>query len=336
MNTSTYPITLLFADGTTCTGQGQQGQKLVDIAQEMGLSLLTDCSNGQCGTCAAQCVSGVMELDDYDPSVLPDEERDDGAILCCVARVDGPVVIELPYDASDASGEEASGQTGTVVSVTPVADEIVHLKVQVPAPVEFLPGQYVRLQAEGMSESRSYSMANGSGTTELDFYVRLVNGGQFSTWLTSSAKAGVSIEVSAPRGSFFLRDNDRPRLLVAGGSGLAPMLAMLERLTRSAEEVRAAPTTLLIGARSGAHLFASDALQAFKKRLPTLDIRFAVESQAPEGAHTGYPTDLIGTQPLAPNTQIYVCGPPPMVDAARTAALKAGARKGDVLCERFN
>jgi 3-phenylpropionate/trans-cinnamate dioxygenase ferredoxin reductase subunit len=333
---STHPITLLFADGTTCKGQGNAGQKLVDIAQEMGLSLLTDCSNGLCGTCAAQCVSGSMSLDDYDPSVLPDDEREDGAILCCVARVDGPVVIELPYDASDASGEEMPGQNGVVIGVTPVAEEIVRLQIKVPQPVEFLPGQYVRLQAPGMAASRSYSMANLSGATVLDFYIRLVNGGQFSTWLTTEAKSGAAIEVSAPRGSFFLRDNLRPRLMVAGGSGLAPMLAMLQHLAHAPEAQRNIPTTLLIGARSGAHLFASDDLQNLKAKLPNLEIQIAAESEVPEGAHTGYPTDLIGTKPMAENTQIYVCGPPPMVDGARAAALKAGARKSNVLCERFN
>ena len=331
-----YPVTLLFADGAMCNGHGQSGQKLVDIAQEMGLSLLMDCSNGQCGTCAAQCVSGSMSLDDYDSSVLPDDERDEGGILCCVARVSGPVVVELPYDASDASGEELPGQTGAVLSVEKVAEEIVQLKVELPTAIDFLPGQYVRLQADGMSEPRSYSMANESGASILDFYVRVVEGGQFSSWLMTKAKPGAAIEVSAPRGSFFLRENARPRLMVAGGSGLAPMLAMLQNIARSSKAIRDIPTRLLIGARSGAHLFASQDIEELKQKLPNLEVLIATETQVPEGAHTGYPTDLIGSSPLAPNTQIYVCGPPPMVDGARAAALKAGARKSDVLCEKFN
>ena len=332
---TTHPITLLFADGTTCTAQANTGDKLVDVTTAMGLSLLTDCSNGQCGTCAAQCVSGTMALDGYDPSVLPDDERDSGAVLCCVARVEGPAVVELPYDASDASGEDAPGQTGTVVAVHPVAEEIVHLVVAVPEPVVFLPGQYVRLMAEGLPAARSYSMANGSGARTLDFYVRVVPGGAFSTWLTTQAQPGARVEVSAPRGSFFLRENNRPRLLVAGGSGLAPMLAMLQCMADEAAAGAAVPPTrLLIGARSGAHLFATEALQGFQVRLPGLAVEVAVENNPPPGAHTGYPTDLMGA--VAPDTQIYVCGPPPMVDAARAAALKAGARKSDVLCERFN
>lgn len=328
-------ITFLFADGATCVSESEAGQKLMDVAESVGLSLLVDCSNGQCGTCTAQCVSGKVALDDYDPAVLSDDERNDGAILCCVARVDGPAVIELPYDASDASGEEAPGQVGTVVCVNPIAEEIVELQVEVPVPVNFLPGQYVRLRPEGLKDFRSYSMANESGSTTLVFYVRTVSGGAFSGWLQESAKPGVSIEVSAPRGSFFLRQNDRPRLMVAGGSGLAPMLAMLRHMATN-DDGRTAPTRLLVGARSGQHLFALDELESFKSLMPQLQIEIAAESHVPEGAHKGYPTELIEASRLTPQTQIYVCGPPLMVDAARTAALKAGARKSDILCEKFN
>lgn len=333
---STHTITLLFADGATHALSAQPGQKLLEVAGAAGLTLLTDCSNGQCGTCMAQCVSGAVDLDDYDPSVLPDDEREDGAILCCVARTQGPAVIELPYDASEVSGQEPPAQIGRVVAVTPIAEEIVQLDVEVPEPVHFLPGQYVRLKAEGVNEARSYSMANASGATRLSFYIRLVPSGQFSSWLQNMAALGLAIEVGAPRGSFFLRETERPRLFVAGGTGLAPFLAMLRHLSNEVgASVAKAPTRLLVGARSGAHLFAREELQALQSQLPSLEVLYAAEADAPADCHSGYPTALIGSQALLPNTQIYVCGPPPMVDATRAAVLQAGARRGDVLCERF-
>jgi ferredoxin-NADP reductase/ferredoxin len=333
---STHTITLLFADGATHALSAQPGQKLLEVAGAAGLTLLTDCANGQCGTCLAQCVSGNVDLDDYDTTALPDDEREGGAILCCVARTQGSAIIELPYDESEACGQEPPAQMGRVVAVTPIAEEIVQLDVEVPEPVHFLPGQYVRLKAEGVEDARSYSMANASGATRLSFYIRLVPNGQFSNWLKNVAASGLTLEVGAPRGSFFLRETERPRLFVAGGTGLAPFLAMLQHLSNEVgADVAKAPTRLLVGARSGAHLFAREALQALKRQLPSLEILYAAEGNAPEGCHCGYPTELIGTQALLPNTQIYVCGPPSMVDATRAAALQAGARKGDVLCERF-
>ncbi len=328
------PVKLLFADGAVHTLQAREGQRLVDAASEAGLGLLTDCGNGQCGTCAAQCVSGGMELGDYDSAILPDDEREDGAILCCVAQVTGPAVIELPYDACDANAAEPPAQKGRVVSVAPIAREIVRLEVETGEPVHFLPGQYVRLRPAGLDGWRSYSMANPSGEKRLVFYIRTVETGVFSRWLASAPAPGTPIEVGAPRGSFFLRDEARPRLFVAGGSGLAPFLAMLEALRGQGAGSRA-PTRLLVGARTGDHLFAREELARLQNEIPGLEVTYACESQPPAGAHAGYATDLIQPGCLAPSTRVYLCGPPPMVDAARAASLKAGARKGDVLCERF-
>lgn len=330
---TTIPITLLFADGVTHRFDAEPGEKLVDAASRSGLSLLTDCSNGQCGTCAGQCVSGQVELDDYDPSVLPDDERDDGAILCCVTRVTEPVIVELPYDASEASAEEAAPQIGRVHSVTQVADETLRLDVDVDTAVDFLPGQYVKLKPDGVAETRSYSMANESGQSRLTFYVRIVSGGLFSTWLATKAKHGDAIEVSPPRGSFFLRDDDRPRLFVAGGTGLAPFLAMLRAI--GAGRYEPSPTRLIVGVRTGKHFFAQEEIAALKEAFPRLEVQYSAEVNAIDNCHEGYGTDLIASTSVDPRTQVYLCGPPPMVEAGRNAIAKAGLRKGDALCERF-
>lgn len=331
---STYPVTLIFSDGVAQRLDVASGTSLCDAASEAGLSLLTDCSNGQCGTCTARLMSGQVELGDYDPSVLPDEDREDGAILACVSRVTGPCAVELPYSFLDASAEEPPPMAGTVVSVAQVAAETVRLEVDVPQPVTFEPGQYVRIRPEGASEWRSYSMANGSGNTRLVFYVRLVPGGIFSSWLAEVARPGATLELSVPHGSFFLRDEPRPRLFVAGGTGLAPFLSMLEHIAGDTA-LQAQRTTVLLGVRTGAHLFAQEELEALRQRLPELDIRLAAESEPAASCHTGYATDLITSLGLDPSTRVYLCGPPPMVDAGRHAAVAAGMAKNDVLCERF-
>ncbi len=340
---STFPVTLLFADGATRAIDAEAGQKLTEAAEAAGLSLLTDCANGQCGTCAAQCVSGSLALDHYHRSVLPDEDRDSGAVLCCVARVQGPCIVELPYDASDASADEPEPQMGRVHAVTAIAQDTVRLEVEVDEALHFLPGQYVRVRPQGETQWRSYSMANASGESRLVFYVRRVPGGMFSRWLETAAAPGAQMEVSAPRGSFFLREEERPRLFVAGGTGLAPFLAMLRRLSADAQHAQAAVarTRLLVGVRSGAHLFAQDEIESLKAALPGLEVAYATEEAADEsadeavGCHRGYATDLIDAASLDPATRVYLCGPPPMVDAGREAVARAGIRKSDVLCERF-
>lgn len=330
---NTVPITLLFADGVTHRLQAEPGEKLLDVAARAGLNLLTDCSNGQCGTCAGQCVSGQVDLDDYDASVLPDDERQNGAILCCVARVNEAAIVELPYDSSEASVQEAPSQAGRVYAVEQIAEETVRLEIEVDEPVVFLPGQYVRLKPAGHTQWRSYSMANESGESRLVFYIRILPGGLFSTWLSDAAKPGKAIEVSAPRGNFFLRADDRPRLFIAGGTGLAPFIAMIRAVGNGS--YRSVPTHLLVGVRSGKHLFATAEIEAFKDVYPGLEVQYAVEADAPAGCHQGYGTDLIAQLSVDPRTQVYLCGPPPMVEAGRDAMAKAGLRKGDALCERF-
>ncbi|WP_240787062.1 2Fe-2S iron-sulfur cluster binding domain-containing protein [Ramlibacter rhizophilus] len=325
------PVTLLFADGVSRRIAVPQGGKLIEAAIESGLNLLTDCSNGQCGTCTAQLVSGSVDLDDYDPAVLPDEDRADGTVLPCVCRVSSACAIELPYDSSEALDEEPEPIPAEVTAIDAIASETWRLEVQVAQPVVFEPGQYVRITPAGADFHRSYSMANVPGTERLQFFIRQVPGGAFSEWL-AGAKPGDRLTLSAPHGTFFLRDEDRPRLFVAGGTGVAPFLSMLRSMVGHPPPQ---PTTLVFGARTPGHLFALDEIEQLRGQLQGVDLRIAVEHDAQAGCHSGYPTDLIPTLGLDPSTRVYLCGPPPMVEAGRHAAEAAGIRRADVLCERF-
>lgn len=330
---STTQITLLFSDGASRRLNAKCGDSIVHAAQESGLNLLTDCANGQCGTCTSSLVSGSVDLDHYDRAVLPDEDRECGSILTCVSKITGPCVVEIPYDLSEATAEEAPPINGRVKAITQVAAETVKLEVAIDMPMVFHPGQYVRIRPTGTTEWRSYSMANEVGSSDLVFYVRLVPGGVFSSWLTSTATVGDTVELTEPHGSFFLRDEPRPRLFVAGGTGLAPFLSMLSLLASGSFTPQ--PTTLLLGVRTGKHLFALEELEKIRAALPDLQIRYAAETQPGENCTEGYATDLIKTLELTPNTRVYLCGPPLMVDAGRTAAVSQGLSRNEVLCERF-
>ncbi len=330
---STIPVTLIFSDGVSRRLLVPRGGPLMATARDAGMNLLTDCANGQCGTCTAQLVSGEVELDDYDPSVLSDDDRAGGSVLPCVCRVDVPCVLEFPYDSSEALSEQPPPLTASISHIAQVAEDAVRLELQVPEKVHFEPGQYVRIHVLGSDITRSYSMANVPGTDRLEFFIRLVPGGGFSTWL-QGAGTGDSVEISAPHGSFFLRGEDRPRLFVAGGTGVAPFLSMLRALAEAPLPARQ-PTTLVIGARTPGHLIAMQELDQLKAKLPQLSVHVTVEQGDSPAAHHGFPTDLIGRIPIDAGTRVYLCGPPPMVEAGRRAAETAGLSRQDVLCERF-
>jgi 3-phenylpropionate/trans-cinnamate dioxygenase ferredoxin reductase subunit/benzoate/toluate 1,2-dioxygenase reductase subunit len=331
--TAPIPVTLLFSDGVSRQLQVPYGHNLVACASAAGLNLLTDCANGQCGTCTAQLLSGTVDLQAYDPSVLPDEDREAGVVLPCVCNVSAPCAIEFPYDSTEVLTDEPEPMRAHVTAVEQVASEIVRLELSVDERVVFEPGQYVRIQPRACDMSRSYSMANVPGSDRLEFYIRMVPGGAFSTWLTS-AQAGDAVDISAPHGTFFLRHEDRPRLFVAGGTGLAPFLSML----RAVVAAPAAPqprTTVLIGARTPGHLIAMDELEQIRASLPGVTIHLAVEEGDGPAAHRGYPTDLIPQLQMDADTRVYLCGPPPMVEAGRSAVESAGLSRQEVLCERF-
>lgn len=325
--------TFLFADGVGTQVEASEGELLIDVAKRNGLTLFSDCNVGKCGTCVAKLVSGEVSLGEYDPAVLPDDERQEGSILSCVAHLKTNCVVEFPYDAADASVEAGEPIAAKVIGRVPVADEIWRLDVEVEQPLSFIPGQYVRIRTTPEGPWRSYSMANAPGETRLSFYVRLVPNGEFSTWLKEKAEIGDTIELDGPRGSFFLRAEDRPRLFVAGGSGLAPFLSMLRHLGTQDDGQK---TTLIVGARTGQHLFAQAEIAAMADANPNLRIAYAVESNPVDGARIGYPTDLIPELGLSAAERVYVCGPPPMVDAVKNSMSRIGLDKAAALYERFN
>lgn len=331
--TTTIPVTLLFSDGASQRLQVPCGHNLVESAKAAGLNLLTDCSNGRCGTCTAQLVSGQVDLQEYDSSVLPDEDRDAGVVLPCVCNVSAPCAIEFPYDSTEALTEEPAPMPAEVTAVEQVASEIVRLELLIGEQIVFEPGQYVRIHPRETEVSRSYSMANVPGTNRLEFYIRLVPDGAFSSWL-AAAKVGDMVDISAPHGTFFLRHENRPRLFVAGGTGLAPFLSML-RAVATQPATQQPRTTVVIGARTPGHLIAIDELEQLRASLPGVTIHLAVEQGDGPAAHRGFPTDLISQLQLDADTRVYLCGPPPMVEAGRSAAESVGLPRKEVLCERF-
>lgn len=328
---SAYPVTLVFADGASCTVEMEAGQNVVQAFADHGYNLLTDCSEGRCGTCMARLLTGTVDLGSYDDQTLLDDDRAAGMILPCVASAVQPCVIELPYDFAEVTAENIQLR-GVVSETALVAAEVAKLTIDLEEPLDFLPGQYVRITPSGHSFTRSYSMANRPGERRAEFYVRLVDGGAFSTWLTKEATPGLNVSVSRPHGSFFLRNEPRPRLFVAGGTGLAPFISMLRVLT---DTNSVEPTKLLIGARTEDHLFCRMELAEFVEAIPQLRIDTIVEQAATATVKQGFATDAISPGTYDSDARPYLCGPPPMVEAGRKALASFKVAPSDILCERF-
>ena len=312
-----YQIALTFEDGATRIIDCSDGETVLDAAFRNKINLPMDCSDGVCGTCKCRIEAGEFDLgDEYLEEALTEDDAAEGMVLTCQMTVSSDCIISVPVP-SVACKVEPKSHSAVVTKVDRASDSTFILTVAPDAPDElaFLPGQYVNIKVPGTDERRSYSMSTAPGAEEASFLIRNIPGGVMSSWLTERAATDDRIEMIGPRGSFFLRSIERPVIMLAGGTGLAPILSMLEVLTESPP---AQPIHLIYGVTTDGDLVEVDRLDGIADRLETFTWSACVAD--PESGHPlkGYVTDHLSDAHLnAGDCDIYLCGPPPMVEAVR-------------------
>jgi benzoate/toluate 1,2-dioxygenase reductase subunit len=223
-------------------------------------------------------------------------------------------VIAVPAS-STACKTAQSKFTATVAKVEQHNDAAVVLELDVDnaAPV-FLPGQYVNIDVPGSGEHRSYSFSSAPGSSHISFLIKKIPGGVMSTWL-ESAKPGNTVEFTGPLGSFYLRAVERPLLFLAGGTGLAPFLSMLEVLARAGSQQK---VHLIYGVTRDLDLVQVEAIEAYTAKLPNFTFSTVVAEAASSHPRKGWVTQHMPAECLNDgDVDVYLCGPPPMVDAVR-------------------
>jgi NAD(P)H-flavin reductase len=245
------------------------------------------------------------------------------------------VEIELPYARSALIVEKTHAMMVSAVEM--LSPTTARLRGTLPqsSAFTFHPGQYVNIHVPGSDASRSYSMASDpKSPIELEFHIRLLADGRMSNFMRRGDIVGSSVEIAGPKGVFYLRDNHEPMVMIAGGTGLAPMVSMLHAVAGSDRAGR--PIVLCFGVNQPDDLYGLGQLEGFTKLLPSLDIRVAmVEPDAAWIWHKGFVTDLVTPADITDRTQIYLCGPPPMITAARKRVAQFGAADDAVFAEEF-
>ena len=331
-----HRVTLVFEDGRSVALDARPDETVYSAALRQKVRLEVDCLEGACATCKAHCTQGEYELLDYSEEALSDAEKADRFVLTCQMRAQGDCSIELPYESGAALAKKPVGNfPATVRAVERVSSAVVRLDLHTAAPVVFLPGQYVHLTVPGTDAKRSYSFANPPGESQNHrFYVKLIEGGAMSRWVSESAKPGDAITMTGPFGHFYLRKPQRPVLMLAGGTGLAPMLSMLEHLAASGGTSQA--VQLLYGANTPSEFFGVAQLDALRERgIPLSTERVALQGDASWTGATGYVTAHLRPEHVAGGCEAYLCGPPPMIEAARTWLRAQGVPDALIHAERF-
>ncbi|WP_068397900.1 benzoate 1,2-dioxygenase electron transfer component BenC [Kribbia dieselivorans] len=317
----TYQVALSFEDGVTKFIQCQDGQTVADASYRARINIPLDCRDGACGTCKAMCESGDYDHGPYVDDALSPDEAAEGYVLPCQLMPRGDLVLQIASTSAVAKTQAATFEA-TITEVQRLSPTTMAFTLEVAGRSElaFLPGQYVNIHVPGTDQSRSYSFSSDPEDEHVSFLVKLTPGGVMSTWLAEQAAVGDTVRFTGPNGSFFLRDTDRPALLLAGGTGLAPILSILRRLraTGSRRSVH-----LIYGVSSDADLVELDTLAELAATLPGFSFDHVVSDPNSTARNKGYVMSLIGPEHLHDgDVAIYLCGPPVMVEAVR-ADLKA-------------
>ena len=330
-----HKIALNFEDGVTRFIDATADETVADAAYRQGINIPLDCRDGACGTCKCFAEAGRYDLgQEYIEDALSEEETAQGYVLTCQMRAESDCVVRIPASSQVCKTEQSSYQA-SISAVRQLSDSTIALSIKGDAlsRLAFLPGQYVNLGVPGSEQTRAYSFSSLQKDGEVSFLIRNVPGGLMSSFLTGLAKAGDSMTLAGPLGSFYLREIRRPLLLLAGGTGLAPFTAMLEKI---AEEGSEHPLHLIYGVTNDFDLVELDRLQALAARIPNFSYSACVAN--PESQHPlkGYVTQHIEPRHLNEgDVDVYLCGPPPMVEAVSQYIREQGITPANFYYEKF-
>ena len=332
-----YNIALQFEDGVTRFISCNEGEKLSDAAYRQKVNIPLDCRDGACGTCRGLCESGDYDLPEssYIEDALTPEEASERQILACQMKPKSDCVVKIPAS-SAACKTGSSSFPGKIAQVEKLSDSTIGFSIELddPSALTFLPGQYVNVQIPGTDLTRAYSFSSPPGSTIASFVVRNVPNGRMSQYLSDVAKPGEAISFSGPNGSFYLREIKRPVLFLAGGTGIAPFLSMLDYLAVAGS---AQPIKMVFGVTNDMDLVALEKLDAIKSKLPGFEYRTVVASAESAHERKGYVTEHIeGDWLNSGDVDVYLCGPVAMVDAVRNWLSSAGITPANFLFEKFS
>ena len=329
-----YQVALAFEDGVTRFITCREDQTVADASYRQRINIPLDCRDGACGTCKAFCESGDYDGGSYIDDALSPDEAERGFVLPCSMRPRSDLVLQVA-STSEVAKTRAATYAGTLVGLERLSRTTVEIAVEIRnrAELAFLPGQYVNIAVPGTEVTRSYSFSNAPHEERLTFLVKLTPGGAMSSYLDERAAVGDEITFTGPHGSFFLRETDRPVLLLAGGTGLAPILSMLRKLQHEGSDRTA---HLVYGVSTDEDLVAVEQIERAAADLVNLTWDHCVSDPDSSARNKGYVMSLIGPEHLhGGDVAIYLCGPPPMVEAVRTHVSDAGLEPTGFYYEKF-
>jgi len=307
------------------------GANLLETLRRHEIPLSYSCMSGRCGTCRCKVISGEV-LDGGEEMRRP-LNPSPPYVLACQATLTGPCTIEVP-EPDEVVVHPARILRATVVSVDVLTHDIRRLRLKPAKAFDYSPGQYAHLQFTP-EHTRPYSMAGLCTDGHLEFHVRLVPEGRVTTYIDRTLKVGDALRVSGPLGTAYLRrKHTGPMLCVAGGTGLAPILSIV----RGALEFGMRnPIHVYFGARTPRDVYGVEALAHLQREHTNLHVHVVVGSgELGRDQRAGLVTEAFASDwaSLA-GWRTYLCGAPPMVEAATLLVRSRGTDPAHIHADAF-
>jgi naphthalene 1,2-dioxygenase ferredoxin reductase component len=309
----------------------EPGANLLQSLQAAQVPMSYSCMAGRCGTCRCKILDGNV-LDSGREQRGPLED-DDSYVLACRTYITESCTIRIP-EPDEIVVHPARIVRGTVVAIEDLAHDIKRLLIRPSKPVEHSPGQYVQIQFTP-NHIRPYSMAGLSGDEHFEFHVRVVPEGRVSGYVARQLKVGDTVRVSGPLGcSYLRRKHEGPMLCVAGGTGLAPILSILRGAV--AQEMPNA-IHVYFGVRSPRDVYGLEWLTHLSSQRPSLKLHVVVTSGGdPRVQRCGLVTEAIEDDLTdISGWRAYLCGSPPMVEAATLLVRHKGIPPEHIYADAF-
>jgi len=327
-----YNIALNFEDGVTRIVECGPDETVSDASYRVGINIPLDCRAGACGTCKCHAESGDYDGGDYMEDALTDAEAAEGFALACQMRPKTDLVINIAASSAvcKTKGQSFKARLDAVERLSP---STIAFSLSLEGGLGHLAGQYANVLVPGTDQFRSYSFSSAPGKAELSFLIRDIPAGLMSGFLRENATPGMPMEFIGPAGSFYLREIERPLLFLAGGTGLAPFLSMLGRIGATGSRH---PIHLIYGVTNDEDLVGVEQLAQFAERIPGFTFSCCVAAETSVYWRKGYVTRYIEPAHLNHgDVDVYLCGPPPMVEAVRVWLAEQGIAPAHFYYEKF-
>lgn len=316
-----------------------QGESVLNAALRQGVMLPYSCKNGTCGSCKGKLESGQVHYPFHPPLALDDDEIAEGNALLCQAEALEDLVIRV-REIEAVRDIQVRKMPARVIEKTLMAPDVMRLRLKLPDAqrLQFLAGQYLEILVPD-GKRRAFSIASPPHSEDvIELHIRHVEGGGFTGWVFDELKERDILRLEAPLGTFFVRNDktERPMIMMGGGTGFAPLKSMIECLLAH-EDKR--PLHLFWGAQNMAELYMHEQAQQWAGEHDHIRYTSALlepGSDAPADSFTGLVHEAVLQQyPQLSSFDIYMSGPPAMIDAGRSAFLENGAEKRRIFFDSF-